>query len=81
MYYKKICIGGRIFTESGDLELFHRNFFIDANLSGMSDVTVTWKHYEYVMVNQPYSSILEPKRINYVEDEIIISQLMGVFQN
>ena len=41
----------------------------------------TWKRYEYVVIDQPYLSTLEPRRINYLEDDIPISEFMGKLQN
>lgn len=78
---QEICIGWIICTKCGDLEFFHRSFLIDPNQYGMLNVKITLKHYESIVGNEPSYSSLAPRRINYVEDVIPISQFMGLFQN
>ena len=80
MFYSKKCVDG-ICPECGDLALFHRNFHVDLTQSGLSDITVTWKRYEYITNTASSSSTVSSKRIDLVDDEIPCSEFMEKFQN
>ena len=75
-FRKKKCVGGSRGTEYGDLALFHSNFPINPTQPKLSNIMVTWKQYEHVTMNQPYSSKLTPKRINFLEDNVYVSTFL-----
>ena len=81
LFYKKRCVGERRCTKCCELSLFHRNFPINPTQPRMSVVMVTWKWYEYVVIDQSYLPTLEPRRINYLGDDIHVSEFMGNFEN
>ena len=81
MFFIKICVGGRRCYECGDLELFHRKFPIDPTHPGLSDIIAKWKRYEYVSTNPSSSSHVPSKRIEFLEDDIPISDFMDKFRS
>ena len=76
-----MCVGGRRCHECGDLALFHRNFLIGPTHPGLSDIIVKWKRYEYVSMIPSSSSHVPSKRIDLLEDDILISDFMDKFQS
>ena len=68
VFLNKRCVGGRRCHECGNLALFHRNLPIDPTHFGLSDITITWKRYEYVTIDVSSSSSTSSKRINLLED-------------
>ena len=65
LFFIKMCVGGRICHECGDLALFHSKFPIDPTHLGLSDITVKWNRYEYVSMIPSSSSHFPSKRIEF----------------
>ena len=64
----------------GNLELLHKNVPMDPTLLGFSYIKVTWRRYEYVIMNPSSSSGVESKGIDLLEYGILVCNSWGSFK-
>jgi hypothetical protein len=54
---------------------------MDLTYLGLSNIAVTWRRYAYVTMNTSLYSSVASKRIDLLEENILVSKLMGKLLN
>lgn len=81
MFHQKQCVGRKKWIFHVNIAWFCTKCHIDINDLALTNITTSWKIYEYVDINTTSSTIPPFNNIYFVEDRTLITMFMKQFKN